>query len=63
MTKGDTIVERAPGTMQGVFTGAAYKCRLEGCNGRRLAVKWEDGKHTHPCSRGLVVEDGKWRIG
>lgn len=38
---------------------------MEGCNGRRLGVKWPDGRVTYPCTKGLEgtdVED-TWKIG
>ena len=62
MTKGEVIVSR-DNKLKGLFTGAHHRCKLDGCNGRRLSVKWEDGTHTFPCSKGLVVRGGRWRIG
>lgn len=40
-------------TSVGIPTGATFRCRLEGCTGRRITVKWPDGKITHPCSKGM----------
>lgn len=38
-------------------------CRLEGCTGIRLRVRWKDGKITLPCTEGMKVrKDGHWQI-
>jgi hypothetical protein len=51
------------GSERGVATGSTYRCRMEGCNGMRVATKWEDGKTTHPCSKGMVfLTDGSMQI-
>lgn len=39
------------GTIVGIITGTSL-CRLEGCRGTRLHVKWPDGKRTYPCAKG-----------
>jgi len=57
-----TIIWDRTCSLQGVATGASYPCRLAGCNGIRITVRWPDGKHTHPCSKGIVARDGKWKI-
>lgn len=42
---------------------AKRPCRLEGCNGLRLPVRWKDGKVTYPCTRGLKTRrDGHLQI-
>jgi len=47
----------------GVLTGGCHRCTLEGCTGRRLAVRWPDGKHTFPCTKGMLTRpDGQWQI-
>ena len=53
------------GKSTGIPTGATRHCRLEGCNGLRIYVRWKDGKTTYPCSKGLVAtkKPGVWRIG
>ena len=28
-------------------------CRMEGCTGRRMYVRWDDGVVTFPCSKGV----------
>lgn len=30
----------------------SYRCRMEGCLGWRICVKWPDGHYTYPCSDG-----------
>jgi hypothetical protein len=37
----------------GVATGGSKRCQMEGCNGLRVCVRWENGKKTWPCSKGL----------
>lgn len=47
----------------GVATGATRVCRMEGCTGRRLVVKWSDGKVTHPCLKGMRLnKNGSYQI-
>ena len=49
---------------RGDLTGASHRCQLDGCTGRRLSVRWPDGRHTFPCTQGMNVrEDGEWEIG
>lgn len=62
---GTPVFERAPSQVHGLLTGTGYRCRLEGCSGMRLGVKWPEGNLTWPCSKGLTQNaDGKsWRIG
>jgi hypothetical protein len=46
----------------GEITGTSF-CRLEGCGGTRLHVKWPDGQRTYPCAKGCTVQaDGSLRI-
>lgn len=50
-------------TVAGVLTGGKHQCQLEGCRGLRLAVRWPNGKHTFPCTKGMEIrEDGQWQI-
>jgi hypothetical protein len=42
----------------GITTGALHRCRLEGCTGFRVTVKWPNGRITHPCSKGLLDRKG-----
>jgi hypothetical protein len=61
-TKGTEIYSR-DGKLKGVATGAQQRCRLAGCTGLRITVRWPAGNHTHPCSKGIVARDGRWQIG
>ena len=38
----------------GTYTGITRFCTLTGCNGRRMGVRWRDGKITWPCSKGII---------
>jgi len=59
---GSRIVDRE-GTTYGITTGDWHSCRMEGCNGLRLTVKWQDGKTTFPCSAGLKkIGPNIWKI-
>lgn len=42
------------GSTFGSKTGGARGCGLDGCGGRRIGVRWPDGKITYPCTAGLV---------
>lgn len=47
----------------GKLTGGERACTLEGCRGKRIGVRWDDGKLTWPCTRGMFIrEDGQWQI-
>jgi len=47
----------------GTPTGGTRRCNLTGCTGTRIAVRWEDGQLTYPCTKGLDQTDpSKWRI-
>jgi hypothetical protein len=48
----------------GVLTGSSRRCQLEGCLGVRLYVRWDDGKLTMPCTKGMTYDDvaGSWKI-
>lgn len=39
--------------LRGVLTGGSRRCQLEGCTGRKLGVRWPDGKITWPCTKGM----------
>ena len=41
------------GKHKGHYTGGIRKCQMEGCNGKRHGVRWEDKKLTFPCSKGI----------
>jgi len=60
--KGVTVRGRKPYKLKGKTTGRAYRCRMDGCPGWRIAVRWEDGHMTHPCSKGMLLSKKGWRI-
>lgn len=63
MKKGIVVLSRDE-KLAGVTSGSTHYCRMEGCTGRRVTVKWPDGKVTHPCSKGLdSLPDGSLKIG
>jgi hypothetical protein len=48
----------------GIVTSNTERCRLEGCGGYRIRVKWKDGRITKPCSNATHIEgENAWRIG
>ncbi|MCZ8254431.1 MAG: hypothetical protein O9327_01965 [Polaromonas sp.] len=62
--RSDLQVFSADGSSSGIAKHPWYRCRLEGCTGRRLTVVWPDGKTTRPCSKGMHQRaDGHWQIG
>ncbi len=50
--KGTKVVSR-DGQHVGELTGGSRACRLAGCTGVKLGVRWEDKRVTFPCSKGL----------
>lgn len=59
--RGETVFSR-DGKKRGVTTGGKHHCGLEGCSGRRIAVRWYDGTITFPCSKGLTPFKNGWKI-
>jgi hypothetical protein len=59
--EGETVHGR-DGEHVGTTTGSTHACQLEGCPGRRIAVRWSDGHMTYPCERGMERDDGEWQI-
>lgn len=53
LARGTRIAARGDDAATGTLTGARSACRLEGCTGVRVSVKWDDGSRTRPCSKGL----------
>lgn len=66
MERGTIVWDRA-GTTEGFCTGSAYPCRMEGCAGERIGVRWPDGQGsrvTFPCTKGIIVNKaGAFQIG
>jgi hypothetical protein len=48
----------------GTTTGGTRRCSLHGCTGRRVATRWEDGRLTYPCEKGMSFdpETEEWSI-
>lgn len=48
----------------GTTTGGTRKCSMEGCSGERIGVRWDDGKLTFPCTRGMHWNEKRkaWQI-
>ncbi len=36
-----------------VINECAHPCPMEGCTGTRKSVRWQDGRLTYPCTKGL----------
>lgn len=54
---------KASRKLRGVTTGGERYCTLEGCPGRRIAVRWPDGHLTWPCTKGMNrLADGCYLI-
>jgi len=49
-----TITSR-DGLEEGVPTGGRRSCRMEGCTGTCIRVRWADGKATWPCTKSLNI--------
>ena len=63
MNKGDKVIGR-DGKYVGYATGSTRRCTLEGCNGTRYYVKWNHGRTTYPCIKGVdwCWEESAWLI-
>jgi len=60
--KGQVVWSRGR-VSRGVATGKWHHCRLTGCTGARLAVRWDDGSCTFPCTKGMRFNtDGSHEI-
>ena len=60
---GDTVVS-FNGIYTGKTTGGSRPCQLEGCRGKCLGVRWNDGKLTFPCTAGMTYDDktATWKL-
>lgn len=57
------VVTSRDRALVGKTTGTTTRCQLEGCRGTRVWVRWEDGRLSKPCDRGLTREsDGSLHI-
>lgn len=60
MKRGTKIYSR--NREEGFATGGERRCFWE-CPGRRIAVRWPDGRLTYPCTRVMIKNrDGSWTI-
>ena len=60
---GDVVISR-DGISKGKTTGGERCCSMEGCTGRRLGVRWQDGKLTWPCTKGMSFDTREqvWKL-
>jgi hypothetical protein len=49
-------------SITGILTGSKRNCPMEGCNGLRVGVRWEDGRLSFPCTCGMEWKNGVARI-
>lgn len=58
------VVRSRDGKEAGKLTGSTRRCQMESCTGLRLGVRWEDGKLSWPCTRGMTFNDQtqEWKI-
>jgi hypothetical protein len=52
------------GKFVGKATGGERHCNMESCRGVRLAIRWNDGKLTYPCTAGMEYNTKKkaWQL-
>lgn len=60
--KGYPVYARGMKKPTGKTTGGTRHCGLEGCTGKRIGVRWEDGKLTWPCTKGMNDTGKAWEI-
>lgn len=59
-----TWVLNREGTQSGTVFSTSRRCRMDGCAGIRIGVRWPDGHRTYPCSRGMrEISADTWQIG
>ena len=47
------------GKSLGTLTGGERDCSMESCRGKRVGVRWNDGKLTFPCTGGMKYVPSK----
>lgn len=57
-----TLVYSRDAQHRGRLTGSRHMCSLEGCGGDRLGVRWDNGRVTFPCTKGMAFRKRTWRI-
>jgi len=60
---GEVVISR-DGRSKGKTTGGERLCTMEGCRGTKVAVRWQDGKLTFPCTHGMTWDTREmvWKI-
>jgi hypothetical protein len=60
--RGVTVIARGGG-LKGVYLRTTNKPCFEGCEGKRVSVRWPDGSITYPCTAGMDMSDEReWLI-
>lgn len=63
--EGEKVISR-DGKFIGRTTGGERICQMEGCGGRRIAVRWTNKKGksniTYPCTAGMDYKNKAWKI-
>ena len=60
----NTVIYARDGRKSGRTTGGFRPCAMDGCGGQRLGVRWQDGRITWPCTRGLeITKSGRIKLG
>jgi hypothetical protein len=60
--RGIPVFARGARKAEGRTLGGTRRCRMDGCAGIRIAVRWNSGKMTWPCSKGMSRSNKGWRI-
>lgn len=60
--KGIPVFARGARKAEGTTTGTTRFCQMDGCPGIRVGVKWNSGKMTWPCSKGMARLKKGWKI-
>lgn len=60
----DTLLSRDGKKIGYIRSWDGHHCTMEGCTGRRICVRWQDGTVTYPCSKGIesTGTPGVWKI-
>lgn len=59
---GVPVFARGAKKATGKTTSSTMRCQLKGCGGIRVCVKWDNGRKTWPCSKGMRRNKNNWRI-
>ena len=58
-----TKVTSLNGKHLGALTGGSRSCGLASCSGRQLGVRWDNGKLTYCCTKGMDYDPARgWKI-